>query len=330
MKVASADRQGATPASSSEAHDANASPTRVGVLGLGAMGFGIAANLVRGGFNVVGTDPDGDARATAAAEGVTIHESPASLVGADPIAVVVVVRSFDQVRSALFGGGSLTDGARKLAPGTPVVIASTITPTQMVEVANELALHGLHGVGAGLSGGPWGARAGTLTWVVSGPPEAVSTIRPMLEATGIEIQVLAGDVRLAHAAKLAVQAIYGVNMFGVFEALRLCQAYGVSPDDAMQLFTHSVASSWIAENWDHVREWWQGGGNGLDILVKDMRGVQDEAHMQSVSMPVTSLAFELLREVWPAYGHEFPAPDGPAPVPAPWGTREVGNEGDRP
>lgn len=292
----------------------------IGVIGLGMMGEGIAKNLVSAGFDTIGVDSNPDAQRVAEADGVRIAQTGTELALASPDAVVIVVRTDDQVRDALFGRDGVAAGLR---PGVPVIVASTVSPTTMAELAEELRASGLVPIGAGLSGGPWGAQSGTLTWAVAGPAEEVRRTRPVFEATGTELHIVGEEPPMAHAAKLAVQLIYGVNMFGVFEALRLGSAFGIAPDDLVGVLTHSVADSWVARNWPHVEEYWREAGNGLDILVKDMRAATRQADMLEISLPVTALSFDLLRSAWSAFGNSIPLRAGAAPDPQPWATRSA-------
>lgn len=292
----------------------------IGVIGLGMMGAGVAKNLAASGFDTIGVDPSPHAQQTAEDDGIRIAQTAAELALASPDVVIVVVRSDDQVSDVLFGTNGVAVGLR---PGVCVIIASTVSPTTMAELTDRLRAEDLVPIGAGLSGGPWGAQAGTLTWAVAGPAADVRRMRAIFEATGTELHVVGEEPPMAHAAKLAVQVIYGINMFGVFEALRLGSAFGIAPDDLVGVLTHSVADSWVARNWPHIEEYWREAGNGLDILVKDMRAATRQADLCEISLPVTSLSFDLLRNAWSAFGESIPLRQGIAPDPEPWATRAV-------
>jgi 3-hydroxyisobutyrate dehydrogenase-like beta-hydroxyacid dehydrogenase len=284
----------------------------VGVVGLGAMGAGIAANLVRAGFAVSAFDVSERSREAAGERGVAVATDVGAVAAASTVAVVVVVRTADQVESVV--SDVVASGRR----GLPVVLASTIAPAAVRPLADRLAGAGLRPVSAALSGGPWGAEAGTLTFMVSGAPDAVHDCAPVFEAAGARTFVVSERPEVAQAAKLAVQLIYGVNMMGLFEAFRVGSAYGIDHAALEGIFRHSVADSWVARNWPHVRQWWESNGNGLDILLKDLRAVLREADDLCLSLPTTALSFDLMRAVWPAFGDSFPPVDTPAPDPVAW------------
>ncbi len=286
-----------------------------GVVGLGAMGSGIAANLVKAGFAVAGCDPVAESCERARAKGVDVVEGPSAVAAEATAGVITVVRTAEQTESVLTGADGVIGSAR---PGLPVIVASTIAPSVMRALAGKLTDAGLRPVGAALSGGPWGAEAGTLTFMVAGDAADVAAVRPLLDAAGSKTVVVSSEPEIALAAKLAVQLIYGVNMMGVFEALRLGSAFGIDHDALQDILCHSVADSWIARNWGHVREWWEGDGNGLDILLKDLRAVLGEADRAALSLPTTALSFDLMRAVWPAFGSSFPPVTEPVPDPVAW------------
>ncbi|MFC7548692.1 NAD(P)-dependent oxidoreductase [Plantactinospora sp. GCM10030261] len=290
----------------------NPDDSTVGVVGLGAMGIGIAANLVRAGYPVIGFDPSTDSVTTAQQHGVTAATDVSTVATQARTAILVVVRTSEQVESVT------TDLAAAGRPGLPVILASTIAPATARTVTDHLTAAGLRPISAALSGGPWGAKAGTLTFMVSGPPQTVRDCEPLFAAAGSRTFVVSDRPDVAQAAKLAVQLIYGVNMMGLFEAFRLGAAYGIDHADLEQIFRHSVADSWVARNWPHVREWWESNGNGLDILLKDMRAALREADDLALALPTTALTFDLMRAVWPAFGGSFPRADQPAPDPVAW------------
>jgi 3-hydroxyisobutyrate dehydrogenase-like beta-hydroxyacid dehydrogenase len=91
-----------------------------------------------------------------------------------------------------------------------------------------------------------------------------------------------------------------VNMLGVFEALKLVNSYGLSAEQALPVIGESTGMSWVGENWEAVRGWWEGNpsGGALDIINKDLRSLLDDAADRQISYPVAALAFQLLREVW--------------------------------
>ncbi|MEU4226065.1 NAD(P)-dependent oxidoreductase [Nonomuraea sp. NPDC026600] len=283
----------------------------IGFIGLGAMGLGMAANLVKSGHTVYGFDPSPQRRELAAEAGIAIVDSPrAAAEGASEV-IFSVVRDAAQTQAVLFG----EDGVVRTGKALTVVVASTLDPTTMGRIQAELAVHGATAVDATMSGGPWGAEAGSLTLMVSAVQEDFDRLLPLLNAVGQNIFHVGERVGTAQATKLAVQLAFGINMMGVFEAIRLVDDYHVDEDTLMSVLSVSVGGSWVVDNWRRVKPWWERyvAGEDLDILLKDMRSVLREADTADFPMPVTALAFQLMRHVWPAWAALKAAEDGEHP-----------------
>jgi 3-hydroxyisobutyrate dehydrogenase-like beta-hydroxyacid dehydrogenase len=270
---------------------------RVGFIGLGVMGSGMAANLAKAGFGVVAVDPSPAAQEAAAAHGIELAPTPREAAAAATRTVVSVVRTAEQTREVLLGPDGVAAARRK---DLDVVVMSTLDPSTMRALASELAERGITALDATLSGGSTGAAAGTLTIMVSGEKPVVERIWPVLEAMGTSLFHVGTEIGTAQAAKLAVQLSFGVGMLGAFEAMRLATSYGVDEDQLMEILSLSVGDSWVTRNWRRVRGWWEHyvPGEDLDILLKDMRAMLREGDERVVGLPVTALSFQRMRHAW--------------------------------
>ncbi|HXM56362.1 MAG TPA: NAD(P)-dependent oxidoreductase [Candidatus Dormibacteraeota bacterium] len=256
-------------------------PEVVGVVGLGAMGAPMARNLERAGFTVAGYDVRGIGTAASVGEVATRATR----------AVIVLVRTRPQVEEVV---------AALERPGLDVVVMSTIDPGTMARLAGELAGRGLVAVDAPVSGGVAGAEAGTLAVMASGDPEAVARCRPLFEAVGGNLFVIGERPGMAQAVKLANQLMLAASMVAVEEGLRLAAGHGVSPADVLPVIERSTGASWAAANWETVLGWWRDyePGGALDIVVKDLRSLLDEAAERRVSLPAAAVALQRLHDVW--------------------------------
>lgn len=268
----------------------------VGFIGLGAMGLGMAANLAAAGHTVHGFDPSPVRQQLAKDKGIRVVSSPRLAAEGADRNVFSVVRTKGQTEAVLFADDGVVPAGKKLN----VAIASTLDPTTMKGLAERLVPHGVTAVDTTMSGGPWGAEAGTLTLMVSGPDTAVAALRDQLDTVGGNIFVVGQDVGTGQATKLAVQLAFGVNMMGVFEALQVVRKYDVDESLLMEILGLSVGGSWVTNNWERVKPWWEVyvPGEDLDILLKDLRSVLREADSDVVSMPMSALTFQMLRQVW--------------------------------
>lgn len=253
----------------------------VGVIGLGAMGAPMAANLERAGYEVAGYDIRGGGSAGSVAE----------VAARATRAVIVVVRTRPQVEEVV---------AQLDRAGLDVLVMSTIDPSTMAHLAQDLARRGLTAVDAPVSGGVAGAEAGTLAVMAAGDPAAVERCRPLLETMGRSIFVIGDRPGMGQAVKLANQLMLAVSMLAAQEGLRLAGEYGLLPEDVLPVIERSTGASWAAANWETVLGWWRDyePGGALDIIVKDIRSLLDYAAERRVPLPVAALAFQRLHDVW--------------------------------
>ena len=253
----------------------------VGVVGLGAMGAPMAANLRRAGFEVAGYDVKGTGNAGSVAEVAERADR----------AAIVLVRTRPQVEQVV---------AQLDRRGLDVVVMSTIDPGTMQRLAGELAGRGMSAIDAPVSGGVAGAEAGTLAIMAAGDPAAVERSRPLLEAVGSSIFVIGERPGMGQAVKLANQLMLAVAMLAAQEGARLAEEYGLHAEDVLPVVERSTGASWAASNWDTVLGWWRDyqPGGALDIIVKDMRSLLDDAAERRLPLPVAALAFQRLHDVW--------------------------------
>jgi 3-hydroxyisobutyrate dehydrogenase-like beta-hydroxyacid dehydrogenase len=256
----------------------------VGVVGLGAMGVPMAANLERAGYEVAGHDVRGTGGCGSVAE----------VVARTTRAVIVLVRTRPQVEAVV------AEIAAAERPGLDVAIMSTIDPGTMARLATELRERGIAAVDAPVSGGVGGAESGMLAIMAAGEPEAVERCRPLFEAMGRSLFVVGDRPGMGQAVKLANQLMLAVSMLAAQEGIRLAGEYGLDAGDVLPVIERSTGASWVAANWQTVLTWWRDyePGGPLDIIVKDLRSLLDDAAERRLPLPVAALAFQRLHDVW--------------------------------
>jgi len=223
----------------------------VGFIGIGDMGAPMSANLARAGYRVAAYDVD---PTRTEHEWLDRRASVEDACEAATRTVICVVRTLPQTLEVVAG-------VRR--SGLTLVVMSTINPTAMASIAEELAGRGVDVLDAPVSGGVAGARAATLSVMAGGRAEVLA-----------------------------------VNMHGVFEGLKLASSYGLLPEQVLPAIGESTGMSWVSENWEAVWAWWEGhpSGGALDIIYKDLRSLLGDAADRRISFPVAALAFQLLRE----------------------------------
>lgn len=268
----------------------------IAFIGIGDMGRPMSARLAAAGFAVRAYDVD-PARVAgpggAAGSALTACGSVAEACAGAAV-VISIVRTLPQTEEVL---GSVLDAA---APGTAVVVMSTVNPSAMARLAASLAAGGLLVLDAPVSGGTAGAEAGTLAIMAGGPAALVERVRPVLSVLGSRIFHVGERPGDGQAVKLANQLMLAVNMLGVFEGVKLAASYGLDAAQVLPVVEAGTGMSWVGSNWEVVRGWWEGhpSGGALDVIYKDLRSLLGDAAERQLSYPVAALAFNLLREVW--------------------------------
>jgi len=200
--------------------DATARP-RPGVIGLGDIGRGLADNLVAAGLSVSVFDVRAEATDTYR-DKASVATSPADLAQQSDVVLVAVVND-DQVRSVLQGENGVFAQA---APGTTVVVVSTIATATITELHAEGSGRGVTIVDCGVSGGPAAAASGELVCMVGGSAEDVERVRPVLDVISCLVLHM-GPHGAGLSAKLARNIVQYGSWLAAFEAQQLAEAAGI-------------------------------------------------------------------------------------------------------
>lgn len=220
------------------------SPATIGVIGPGAMGLGIVASLVRGGFRVAARDVRAEANARAAGAGATVLDSPAAVARAAAIVVVIVVDD-RQVDDVLFGAdGILAAGARDRI----VLVASTVDPAYVRSLPERCAPHGVTILDTPVSGGPARAADGTMTMMVAGDPGARERCAGVFAAIAGRTFAISGRVGDAAATKIVNNLLAATNLAAAAEALALADALGLDVRATADVISASSGASWIFDD----------------------------------------------------------------------------------
>jgi 3-hydroxyisobutyrate dehydrogenase len=269
-----------------------ADTTTVAVLGLGAMGLPMARHLA-GTCAVRGFDPDEGRRAAAADVGATTATAREAAAGAD--VVLLAVRNAVQLDEALWGADGV---AGVLAPGSVVLLTSTVGIDAVRSVAARAGEQGLLLVDAPVSGGPARAGTGDLLVTVGADPEAYAKARPVLEALAGTLTWVGQRPGDGQCMKTVNQLLCGVHIAAAAEALALAQALGLDPELALETLQSGAATSFmLGDRGPRMLQAGQQGGaevrSRLDIFVKDMGIVTTAARAAGLATPVAAAAEQL-------------------------------------
>ncbi|MBB3952433.1 3-hydroxyisobutyrate dehydrogenase [Aureimonas jatrophae] len=264
--------------------------TTVGIIGLGAMGSGMARALLAAGLAVRGFDLSPTARQNLAALGGT----PASSAGEaaqDAAILVMVVVNAQQTEDILFG----PDGtAARLAPGAVVVSCATMAPDDARRLEARAREHGLLYVDAPMSGGTGRAASGELSFMASGHPDAFTRAEPALNAMAATLHRLGDEAGIGSAFKMVNQLLAGVHIAAACEAVALAARLGLDLQTVYDVIRVSAGTSWMFENRvPHILDGDYAPRSAVDIFVKDLGIVTDMGRASRFPTPLAALAMQM-------------------------------------
>ncbi len=262
---------------------------RVGYIGLGLMGSGIARNLMNAGHSLLVHNRSRAIVDQFASEGATPAGSPREVAEQSEFVFTNLPDSPDVERVAL-GPDGIIEGAHK---GMIFIDNSTIKPETARKIADEFAKVGVMSLDAPVSGGDIGARNGTLSIMVGGPQAAFDRALPLFEAMGKTITHV-GESGAGQIAKVANQIVVAGTMVAMCEALVIAQKAGVDPQAVVQAISRGAAQCWALDTKppklfkrDHAP------GFKAHMQAKDLKIVIDTARTYSAAIPLTAVAHQL-------------------------------------
>jgi len=278
------------------------SEKRIGLIGLGAMGMGMAKSLRRAGYEVYVCDVRRDVAESFAAEGGVACKGPAEMAAGCDVLVSVVVNAA-QTEVVLFGEGGAA-GAMK--PGSVFVMCSTVEPAWSAGLEKRLAEKGILYLDAPISGGAARATKGEITMMTSGHADAYAKVGDALDAMSAKVYRLGTVAGEGSKVKIINQLLAGVHIAAAAEAMALGLRQGIDPAALYEVITHSAGNSWMFENrMTHVMAGDYTPLSAVDIIVKDLGIVLDMAKASKFPSPLASTAHQMfLQATSSGYGRE--------------------------
>jgi len=269
---------------------------KIAFAGLGNMGGGMAANLVKAGHDVRAFDLSQAALDAAAAKGAVAFSSAAEAVaGVDAVVTMLpngaIVEGF--YRETVFGK----------APEIAILLdCSTIDVATARSVAADATAQGYAMVDAPVSGGIAAAEAGTLTFMVGGSADAFARAQPILAAMGKAV-IHAGDNGAGQAAKICNNMILGATMIATCEAFALAEKLGLDAQTFYDISSVSSGQSWSMTSYcpvpgvgpqtpaDRNYE----GGFATALMLKDLLLAREAADSVGADTPMGARAADLFQ-----------------------------------
>ncbi|WP_127530578.1 NAD(P)-dependent oxidoreductase [Paenibacillus kobensis] len=216
--------------------------TTVGFIGLGTMGYAMAANLLRKGFDVTVYNRTAAKAEELRALGASVAGTPADAVRGRNV-VVTMVSNDDSIRDVYDGEQGVFAG---VAPGTVIVDSSTISPELARRLADDAAGRGAIFLDAPVTGSKPAAEAGMLVFMVGGSADAAASIEPVLLAMGRRV-IPMGPNGSGAVAKLAHNTIVGINTAALMEGFAIAASGGIDGASFLELVQSGGGASKAAE-----------------------------------------------------------------------------------
>jgi putative dehydrogenase len=272
---------------------------RVGVIGLGAMGAGVAQSLLRAGLEVHVSDVRPEAVQKLAALGARTADSPAALARAVDALLILVVNA-QQTEQVLFGENG---AAAQLTPGAVVIASATVSPEFAEGLGARLAAMGLHMIDAPVSGGAAKAAAGQMSVMASGAPEVIARCERLFDAISATLYRLGDKPGQGSKVKMINQLLAGVHIAASAEAMALGIRAGCDPHALYEVISHSAGNSWMFENRvPHILDGDYTPLSAVNIFIKDLGIVLDYAKNNVFPLPLSSTAHQMFMQA-AAAGH---------------------------
>lgn len=261
---------------------------KVGVIGLGSMGFGIASSLMRAGHRVWGSDVNPAAVDKLRAEGAV--EGDLTDAAADLDALVVVVLNAAQAQEVLFGPDGVVSG---MTGGAVVICCVTVAPDFARDMAARCRELGIHFLDAPISGGAAKAAEGRLSIMASGTWEAFQASRPILDGMAETVFELGDTAGAGSAMKAVNQMLAGIHIAAMAEAMTFGMTQGIDPRTFLDVIPKCAGTSWMLENrGPHVADGDYTPRSAVAIWPKDLGIVLDIARGADFPAPMAAAALQ--------------------------------------
>lgn len=261
---------------------------KIAVIGLGAMGYGVAASILRAGHTTYGFD--------VVPEQMTRFQNAGGSTGAmadvaeSLDAVVVVVLNAAQTEAVLFGDNGIV---AQLPAGAVVLACATVPPDFARKMERRCGAHNVLYLDAPISGGAARAASGQLSIMASGSDAAFDAAKPVLDAAAETVFTLGNAAGAGSAMKAVNQLLAGVHIASMAEALTFGMTQGVTPEKFVEVITKCAGTSWMLENRaPHIVDGDYTPLSSVNIWPKDLGIVLDIAKSAQFSAPITATAMQ--------------------------------------
>lgn len=263
---------------------------KVGFMGLGIMGGGMAGQLIEKGFELTVWNRNRSKMKPLVEKGAKPAESPADLASQVEV-VITMLRDDAVVREILLG----EQGAIKAAkPGTVFIDMSTVTPMMARELAAACQAKGLLFLDAPVTGSKGAAASGQLSILVGGEASTLDAVRDILAAMSQSISHI-GPNGSSAVLKLANNQLCGVLLASLGESLSLCQAAGLNREMVLETLVSTVGRV-SAMKKSKIMQRDYSTDFALDLIFKDITQTLQAANEVTLPMPILAATREVIQQ----------------------------------
>ena len=214
---------------------------KVGFIGVGNIGIGMAKSLLRERFPLIVYDVRKEPLKELSALGAQVATSSKEVGEKSDVAFIMV---FDgpQVKAVVLGREGLLAGMKS---GSTIICSSTILPSEVKEVGKAVQKKGIKMIDTPVSGGPIRSAEGTLTLMVAAKKEVFEEHKEIFQAIGKNIYHVGEEIGMGQITKAAHQVLVGTTFAGMAEGLVLGVKAGIKPEVLYEVMGSGVAGSFL-------------------------------------------------------------------------------------
>jgi len=255
---------------------------KVGIIGIGEMGFPMAGHVRDKGFALTVYDVD-EARLNAAKDnGFDTASSLAELATKAEI-FIAVVNTDEQSREVT------EEISKNAAKHSTIVISATNSPLTMRDLGELCTSRGIRFIDSPIVFGASGAKAGTLLCLCGGADEDIERVRPVLMSYSRDV-LHVGPIGAGQLAKACNNLLHWVHCVSNFETLVIAKRFGVDAQRMREVLLKCPAYNGTLEHWDATKFTWQ---------EKDMDVTMDLAQTVGVMLPMAGLTDQMIKALKP-------------------------------
>ena len=278
----------------------------IGFIGVGAMGSQMAQRLIAAGHSLTIFDPN-QAALVPFEKSARIAKSAAECGGASLI--ILMVQNDDQLKEALLGEPGVLSTI-KPERNSLIAVMSTVLPDTIFAIRDAIKEKGARLIDAPVSGGPVGAREGTLSIMVGGAESDFAEAKPLFEAFGKNIY-LCGKLGSGELTKIINNLLGVANTFLFAEALSIGKRYDVDLSRLVPIMDVSSGRCMGTRDWPRHLQIYRDAARTsetikalTDVCRKDLHHAVEIAHLSGVNVPLAERLFETLNDATYAEIHD--------------------------